>query len=790
MKKIYFYISILIVLLATSCREEDMTPAPALQPGEYLFSVTLPEPMDVTSRTLGEPSAADLSSRKMNVLVFDQNGFFIARRTAEPVNMTSDTEGTFKVNLPAATNKRTLHFVFGLENEDFGTYVPQDNETAVFSSLTVTDRKDAYWQRMEVTEINEDTNLGTINLIRNFAKVTVTVSAENSSFQLEGFDIVNETTAGTVAPYTGNERNGGFADFNNIDNAEGNNYYEKFLSVNPGFAGNNAGNVDDSTPTEFTTDAKYVYERNQDDATNPAYVLIKASYGNKECYYKLDIVTTDTDTYITSYLNLYRNFCYNLNITEVNGAGYDTPEQAMNAVASNNISASVEISQINSIEDGRGNSLTVDELDIMLVTSQPYTLKYKYLINNNENADDEVKVTMIGGSDNGRNPNAVQSIVCNGDGTITITPASSLPATLETQEFIVSTPSRLSRRVTVRVRQPFVFSAVDCDNYVQNVIGASLTLVVRLPDNMPTAAFPLTLDIEPEKKSIYPDVKANRIPVESGDHTFSYKATVTYEDYQQNHALFFHFNTNMAASATNITVTNDYFEQQNNVAEFDNTSETVNGFGTVTLNGAEGTYNFTDYQNQGEELRLAFDLPCQSAEHENASSRPIEIFADYLDFANVDTPRGSYTVRSDGQCIFYTPNDATQRQEIIFKVTQDYASETIQLSALDHRTTTIDYTTPVFHLQVKYYSRRNEQNVPRNSTISIYRDANYSELITTKTTSDSGYITINTFAGFSGNDTLYFSYTRNYNTTYRASVTIDTLTNSGTTTQGAITLYN
>ena len=81
-----------------------------------------------------------------------------------------------------------------------------------------------------------------------------------------------------------------------------------------------------------------------------------------------------------------------------------------------------------------------------------------------------------------------------------------------------------------------------------DILGKELTLVVRLPDNMPTAVFPLTLDIEPEKKSIYPEVSKNRIPVTSKEnYTFSYQATITYEDYQRNSTFFFHFKTNMEA---------------------------------------------------------------------------------------------------------------------------------------------------------------------------------------------------------------------------------------------------
>ena len=337
------------------------------------------------------------------------------------------------------------------------------------------------------------------------------------------------------------------------------------------------------------------------------------------------------------------------------------------------------------------------------------------------------------------------------------------------------------------MRKPFNFDAVDCDDEVESTIGSELTLVVRLPQNMPTSVFPLTLDIEPDKKSIYPDVAKNRIPVVAeGNYTFQYRATVTYNDYRRNSTLFFHFKTNMTNSATSITVSNDYFEataEHPNTCSFENTNMPREGFGNVTLNGERDIYHFNTYFTEGQTLTLAFDLPCGSTTHSDGSN-PVEIFADYLDLEHAQTSTGTFTLRSDGEGILYEPNDATQRQEITFTVMQDYASETIQLSARDHKTATIDYTTPSLTLTVNYRIWNSSEVVPNGTEVSIYKDANYSEFVESKTV-NGGRISMDTFVGFTGTDNIYFSCeVRSGRNTYtcRGHATVEELIEEGSIT--------
>lgn len=779
MKTISAYISILFFLILTSCNDQEVisTSSVVSQAGEgYQFTVTIPEPI-VATRAMGH-ELTSIDGKPMHVLVFDENGFFVANQTAEKVSYDAEEKkGKYSVELPPSDKPCSLHFVLG--NVTYDTYGPDDSEASIFSTLSVSGGEDAYWQRIEVNEIAKDENgqitsefPELITLVRNFAQISVDESAVTSDFKLEGFVVVDTRDAGTVAPYTGS----GFADYNF---EEGENAYNAFVSLNKGFGGTNAGKIVTPETLDFTTDDKFVYERNQDESDNPAYILIKGYYQNSSTpsYYKLDIVSTN-DRYITSFLNLYRNFHYAIHINSVNGAGYGNLEDAMNAVASNNLSASVKVSQVNRLDDGNGNELWVSDMDIMLVSSEPHTINYTYTTNNgNEgNANAQVMVTPSeSGGQEDYNHAAVHSIVNDGNGNITITPISPLPTTIQTQEFVVSTPSHLSRKVTVHVRQAFVFEAVDCDELVEDVIGSGLTLIVQLPENMPTAVFPLALNIEPDKKSIYPDVNMNRIPVEEvGNYTFKYQATVTYNEYRQNPTLFFHFKTNMTQSATWIKVTNDYFENKNNIATFENAgTDEIFNFGSVTLNGYEGTYHCSSAQNEGETITLGFDLH-DTGDQVSITEHTIEIFGNYLEFVSSSTGTCEPREGKDNAFI-YVPDHIYDRQEVTFKITQDYASSTIQLSARDHKTATIDYTTPTVTVTLQYSRYNNYQNVPINTTIEIYKDAAYSELVTDEKQADrNGQITMDTFVGFTETDLIYFRCQIN-RTYYRGSATISDL---------------
>ena len=557
--KIYLYICLLLTVVLGACQDESYTStATDLKTDEYRFTMKLPEPVDVT-RAMGDQA----NFTKLNVLVFNEAGVFVARQEATEVTVDNNSpqEVTFTVSLPQSDQPRILHFVGG--DVEFRTYSVGDTESSIFSNLVVEGDKDAYWQRVEVSSIdNDDKNalleqINELYLIRNFAKVNVHASLEN--FQIEGFVVLNNTTAGTVAPYLG-KADQPFADFD-LDAADP---YAAVAEVQ-GYVGNRRGELNDAVPaiSLFTNEAKYVYERPQVDTEDPAYVLVKAHYTdavNEEesgtYYYKIDIVRQDPNTKLNTYLNLYRNFFYDMTITAVRGAGYTNPQDAMNSAASNNISASVEVSEVTSIEYDN-HRLTVDENDVIWVEKMEHYIGFEYLssISPREESDN-VAVSY-------EKNEYLDFEIDYTDHRIVAMPKGPWPTSMQRIELVLYTTdgTGLSRNITVRLREPFTFNA-SCIEEIPAEVGAEQTVTITLPEELPNSAFPLEFYIEPIDKTIYPDASQNSLPVRLHENSsFDYVATITQEQYEASRTFEFHFLSNIAESATQIKVSSDLFAE-------------------------------------------------------------------------------------------------------------------------------------------------------------------------------------------------------------------------------------
>lgn len=772
MKKIYTYISMLMLLLATACQQDELVSSPTLQPDEYQFTVTIPEPV-VASRALGD-QPQDVMQMPMRVLVFDENGFFIANQVAT-VKSFKGNEGTYTVNLPKSDADVSLHFVLG--DVTFSTYSPAANEVSIFSNLTVKDGVDAYWGHLTVEKgITKNTKLETVKLVRNFAKISVTKGeGRNEDFTLVGYALVNETNEGTVAPYIGSR----FATFEGLDGAD--DVYATFRENNERYPGVTCGEIDESAPEadEFTLEPKYVYERNQDDSDAPVYILVKANFNGATCYYKLDIVSSDATTGVTSYLNLYRNFAYHVIIGNVESKGYDSIEEAMNAAASNNISASVEVSEVNRIEDNVGRELSVDKLHIMLVSTDAYTLNYNYTIKG-EPANDHVNAVPVDGDDEGGyNHEAVKEIRCNKDGTITIIPADPLPASMQTQEFIVISDEGLSRRVTVNVRTPFEFTA-SCIPLIDAEAGTPQTVTLQLPENLPQSVFPLEFYIEPIKKTIYPDVEKNRLPVRLHENSsFDYVATITQEEYETtaNRTFEFHFLSNIAESATQIKVSSDLFAEHE-LLSFINPSisnislKLTDGTSVGSIDG-QGADGYVPYE-AGTTVILEFDAP---------GDEPFTLDMDYLEL--VEDSRNTGSCRATNNGYTYTPNSGTTHHVLVFKTKYDIVSETVRVESNSCNPVSISYSNEPrnYDLTLKY--GRSAENISRGEDVAIR--------VGTKTvdveTERNGKVTINLndYSGYNMDAEVTFEYEHRdrwewQGTTYSYSTTLGALRNNATYT--------
>lgn len=178
------------------------------------MSVSVPG-MEVATRALGEYGYTDGSHPSLWVVVFDQQGYLVETAKAydqEYTDISADHKTTtqFSVDLHATPEPCTIHYLLNYSDDDLD--LSYGHETSVIGALIVED-KDVYWQRKSLPGgINDNVdyvaaNFTQIPLVRNFAKITVTNSANN--FTLSGFYVLNVPKSGTVAPLS----NGAFVNY-------------------------------------------------------------------------------------------------------------------------------------------------------------------------------------------------------------------------------------------------------------------------------------------------------------------------------------------------------------------------------------------------------------------------------------------------------------------------------------------------------------------------------------------------------------------------------------------------
>jgi uncharacterized protein (TIGR02145 family) len=108
-----------------------------------------------------------------------------------------------------------------------------------------------------------------------------------------------------------------------------------------------AGNISQTTPLAYTVPASmnklfertiYLFEAKgttEDKSSEATCVVVGGTYGTdtRTTYYRLDFLKKEaTDTY---FRDILRNHHYRMNIIKVSGRGYDTPDDAFNAKATN-----------------------------------------------------------------------------------------------------------------------------------------------------------------------------------------------------------------------------------------------------------------------------------------------------------------------------------------------------------------------------------------------------------------------------------------------------------------------
>lgn len=770
MKKIMLFITSLFLLLFTACQEEDLgNHTPALEKGESLISFSLPEPVTATRAALGETPEVE----HLHVLVFNEKGFFLANAKATVVSQPDSGTGigTFKVKLPVSNRPCRLHFVanadYDMEGKSWPTYVSTDTESTILGAMTTSENRAAYWGTVSVDHISDKgiTLDKPVELIRNFAKVTLKQTAL-SGYEIESYTVYNCPTEGLLAPF--NPYDGSFADFVSVTNDDP---YGNFVKAHPDYRGTTKGEIAaNELPAEAewkTPDTPfYVYERNQDNSDIPTALVLKArnTTDKKSYYYKLDLIQFDNKTYKTTTYNLFRNFAYDVTVNAIKADGYTDASDAVQAAASNNLAASVQVSKVKKITDGK-HTLEVSTIDTLIVKTDPLVLKFKYMEGETDRTNTEdVQVHYEESS-------AFSNIaVDKSNGTITLTPQTPLPEVMQSQEITVATKSGLTRRIVVRVHKPYQFVSVDCQRLVAASQHQSFVLMTELPMGLPTAIFPLTLRIDMTNNTLYPDASMNRFPVDVVDaKNYVYQVEVDYNSYRQNRTMYSYFKTNTSQSATQISVEGTYFEESDPVSF---TNGSPYSFTDVKFAGTNVTTDpntkFIVPFGKGEAVKLEFNM---------TTTDKVTVYTRYL--TDPTSTQGTLVEKKNSEgavCGYEYQPKATGKQVIRFQTREYLAGGRIELFSENYVPVIINYTNPWVNVRFTIPTGV----VPDNRIVKVYEDAYYQDFIgdLTPISGGNGQTVMRSFVGNQLETILYFLYQEG-GRSYRGEMTVGELIAQG-----------
>lgn len=749
-------------------------------PVELRMSVALGEMNIASSRSLGD----DISDYPtLWVVAFNKDGYLVEYAKAKDLELVENGtlhETTFSVILHATSEPRILHFIaFGKEGEDdYELNLEYGHESNVIGSLVVDGGRDVYWHRkvlndgIKTQEEYIAANFRRIPLLRNFAKITVSENLEN--FELTGFYVLNVPTSGTVAPYS----NGAFVDYMSEEKAETAKTYQELKDEN--YIGTMPDDVEynqDGSSISWGTTSFYMYEntyRGEEQETTS--ILIKGKFGgstNPETYYRADLTLPNVATGLSEYYHILRNFHYQLNITSVIAAGKDNAQAAIEAPANNNLSGSVQVQNLSNISDGTAK-LEVSYTDMVLVSTEPVTLKYRFLTSAGDtttHSNDRVKIYPT------ETPNDNGEVVLNGDviarykvattnetyndnGTtktsswrvITITPVGTLPASSQKQKItLYDEATKLRREVTYTLRSKLDME-VNCTPIVPQTAGSSVVVNICIPDDLNENLFPLDFAIEANtsaessslKQYISP-AKTEVMSVTTGnsiipDHTtkksYQYIKELTYEDYltlaviNQKRVFPVNFITNTAVSASTVYVDNKYFNQ--------GSDDFINGTAHITTSAFTGAY-----YGVGQPVGLSFTPNASGSASIVSNLTPKEI-------SSVTLNNGTAYTKNDFQTTTWS-----DRSMGVVTVTADESSYEYYLSAGPVRN--------ILKMIVSSAALEDGTAIESTTTMRVYRDEQSAKIFADSPIKNDALSAFNpdmtyTVDNLKENDTFWFAY--------------------------------
>lgn len=344
-----FILALASLLLYSSCTKEPLDPqAPVVSEGDGLdmtVHFTVPGTFQPDTRAFTEAQESDVN----DLLLFAFKGGVLSYvRSAVTINNVAGNRKSFTATLKVSENAADTYKLMILANVDTSLYTilgdnfrglngktyDQIQKQLSYTLKPLLDgKKIPMWGETAEVEISGSKPIPSIGLLRSMARIDVGVNAAGfnanglatvydgvPNFNFYGADVITWHDLVSYIPSPSNVVGSGGS-----------------ISVTaPSFADSQKGNYSttDGRRTSVHGMVRNLYIMEHDvkqGETKPggalhrnrAAVIAHGVYEGTRCYYRVDFVDKSGNL-----INILRNNLYQINITEVSGVGYSTPEEA------------------------------------------------------------------------------------------------------------------------------------------------------------------------------------------------------------------------------------------------------------------------------------------------------------------------------------------------------------------------------------------------------------------------------------------------------------------------------
>ena len=761
MKKILYILSALTLALS-SCVKEEGPSAGAKLPnpeGVGLLNVKIEIPETaIATRALSKDF--DFTNSTLHLAVFDGSTLSEYALAENVGTTTGEVDGKtvtlyqFTVNL--TLNAAPIHVHMVLNGPDNLSYGYEDE---LMSRLSVSGNTPAYWGYVDLPDgitakqvwdsatqsyeyVKEDgkyvvedavaEKFQKVPMVRNFAWLTVGTSSSVTNFTLDGIVLVNEPKEGTVAPYN-RSTHAFMTDYKTYD-------YPGIVSA---YSGSmlSSETFDGTVPADAdfvdSSSGVFMYERTAPTGTQAKTTIIaRGKYNGDKVYYKIDLADTD------GYYTVYRNFHYNITITNVAKKGSATIADAIQSGGTADPTTDTDISSLDDISNGV-NRLYVQYVDTTVTSAQDMVLRYKFIPDiNSSNVVVNDAVTLTVGN-KGSYGEAIEGSACTkatsdetyggSSGWRQVTFKTTGPGTSEKHQSITvtGTSNSSSVKIVVMVRViPKQTLSVECvngdpdkvssrRNAIRDTTAAPLDVRTTIPVGLPESIFPLVFDIEVVQKSLTPRAGAY-LPVTSGKSnsgsgkaTYMFQRTLSYSEYvslapfDSKVSFSSLFKSNITASASEVYVANPYFNTGS--ASFTN-------YHVARFSNLRYQYSYSNNSDGTPTAKVSsftFDMEQGYVVNSNGQGIPVHV---YIEGGTADTTPSTLSeddLKGEGWYIYTPDNSGPQNKSFNIVPDSDATSIYVQLST--DESSPVEYETAELRGNASFVMRTVTFNTNRNN---------------------------------------------------------------------------